>query len=168
MQQKNGMNVLESTTKIDHIEQLLCDVLRLYAKFTNRNRSPLNSKKVKQSVSSMAAYIFTTYHPVQRRKFEAKKKYFSRMIENYGSCDSGQSEGAFFLELDNAWCPYDGINGQWRKYGASDSAEAVDGYVVALQPASHVDHVMHHAGHAAHHAVHHAIGAVLPHIPVIG
>ena len=78
-----------------------------------------------------------------------------------GSCESFGTEGFYYLEPTEALCPYDGTPGQWLQESTN---EGVSGYVTPVNPPSHTDHVLHYADNVAHHV----LGAMLPHIPIVG
>lgn len=75
--------VCAATENKDQINRLLCDCVIVYIKYLDRNRAPLSTKKVRPHVDTVALYIHTKYHPLQREKFENDKTYFAAMLEDY-------------------------------------------------------------------------------------
>jgi hypothetical protein len=75
--------VCSATQDKEQIIKLLCDCVIVYVKYLDRQRAPLQTKKVRPHVEEISQFIFERYHPLQRNEFELDKTYFASMLENY-------------------------------------------------------------------------------------
>jgi len=75
--------VLDATSNLQQIQQLLSGMVTAYLKNENGGRVRLKPYVIQSHTEKLANYILSKYNPVKRHKFEGDSKYFSRMLRNY-------------------------------------------------------------------------------------